>query len=117
MNDETVAEEFPKFRLGKDIESRYAPLVGTLACSFKQMSRAFGRPTFSAENNDFFDGSEKCAWHIEFETGHTAVIAENRPFGDSDYPFEKANEWKINSRHGDTINWIKSILRYANPSD
>lgn len=108
---------YPKYRSGKDIEARFAPLQGTLGCNFEHITAAFGRPTFSVDNNDTFEGNETCAWHIQFETGETAILAENREFGNQEDSYEIAKTWKVNSRFPNTHAWIRQIIRDANPTE
>lgn len=107
---------YPAFRTGKDVEARFAPNVGVLSCNFNHILRAFGRPNFSVDNNDSFEGTEQCAWHIQFQTGHTAILSENREFGNLEDSYELSKTWKVNTRHPQTYEWIKQIIRDANPN-
>lgn len=105
---------YPLFRTGKDIEVKFAPNIGVLSCNYNHILRAFGRPTFSIENNDSFDGTETVSWHIQFQSGPTAILAENREFGDSEKSYELSKTWKVNTRFPQAYEWIKQIIRDAN---
>lgn len=113
MNTELT---YPKFRSNKNVLVKFAPNVGTLACTYNQVVRAFGQPSLSIDNNDTFDGTEQCCWLVQFETGETVSISENRAFGNTEAHYNNSHEWKINTRSVRTYEWIKSIIRDANPS-
>jgi hypothetical protein len=93
---------YPPFRTSKEIDVRFAP--------------QFGQPTFSTDNNDTFEGTEQCAWNIQFQNGSAVVISENRGFGASDSHYEKSTSWKVNSRDTNTYTWIKEAIRDSNPN-
>lgn len=107
---------YPKYRLGKSVEVKMTPQSGIMKCNYKHLVRAFGQPTFSTESGDEFDGVEKVAWHIQFETGHVAKISDVRPFGIHDMDFKTVSEWKVNSHNTEVYEWIKDIIRDANPN-
>jgi hypothetical protein len=107
---------YPAFRTGKDIEVRFAPSVGVISCKYNQILRALGKPTFSVENNDSFDGTETAAWHIQFQSGESAILAENREFGYSEDSYEISKTWKVNTRFPKTYEWVKQLIRDANPN-
>lgn len=108
---------YPKHRTNKDLEVRFAPHQGNLGCNYGHVKQAFGNPTVSVDNNDSFEGTETCAWYIQFESGETAILAENREFGNQEDSYELAKSWKVNSRFPRTYEWIKQIIRDANPSE
>lgn len=112
MNDRA----YPMFRLSRDIDIRFLPQIGIMSCGYKHLVRAFGQPTFSIENNDTFEGTEQCAWNIQFENGLTATIAEERGFGKSEQHYERCTSWKVNGRDNRTYEWIKEIIRDSNPN-
>jgi hypothetical protein len=107
---------YPQFRTSKDIDIRFAPQVGVMSCGYNHLVRAFGIPTFSVDNNDTFEGTEQCAWNVQFENGLTVCIAEERGFGKAEQHYERATSWKVNSRDERTYNWIKQIIRDSNPN-
>ncbi len=109
-------KSYPMFRTSRDIEVRFAPQIGIMSCGYSHLVRAFGQPTFSVENNDTFEGTEQCAWHIQFENGSTVVVSEDRGFGKSEQHYERATTWKVNGRDERTYNWVKEVLRDANPN-
>lgn len=109
-------ENYPKYRVSKDIEVKFAPPQGKINCSFHQIVRAFGRPPLSVDNNDSFEGTEQCQWNIQFETGHRAIIAESRAFGNTEQHYEKTTNWKVNSLEPRVFEWIKQIIRDSNPN-
>ena len=108
--------EYPKHRLGKTIEVKMAPQVGIMSCQYRHILKAFGQPTFSTESGDEFDGVEKVAWHIQFETGHVAKISDVRPFGVHDIDYRTVNEWRVNAHDETVYDWIKNKIRDANPN-
>lgn len=107
---------YPAFRTGKDVDARFAPSAGVIACSYRHINNAFGLPTFSVENNDSFEGTEQCAWHIQFQNGVTAILSENREFGNNEDSYELTKTWKINTRTPQAYEWVKQIIRDANPN-
>lgn len=109
-------KSYPMFRTSRDIEVRFAPQIGVMSCGYNHIIRAFGQPTFSVDNNDTFEGTEQCAWHIQFENGSTVVISEERGFGKAEQHYERANSWKVNGRDERTYNWVKEIIRDSNPN-
>lgn len=109
-------KSYPMFRTSRDIETRFAPQLGIMSCGYNHLVRAFGQPTFSVENNDTFEGTEQCAWHIQFANGLTATIAEERGFGKAEQNYHQSTSWKVNGRDGKTYEWIKQIIRDANPN-
>lgn len=111
-----IESKYPAYRVGKGIDIKFAPNIGTLSCNYGHVVRAFGTPSFSVENNDSFEGTETVSWHIEFQTGHTAILAEDREFGHVENSHETSKTWKINSRFPQTFEWIKQIIRDSNPN-
>jgi len=109
-------KKYPPFRTSKEIDVRFAPQLGIISCGYHHLVRTFGQPTFSADNNDTFEGTEQCAWNIQFQNGSGVVISENRGFGISDSHYEKSKSWKVNSRDTNTYTWIKEAIRDANPN-
>ena len=107
--------KYPKYRLGKSVAVKMTPQSGIMKCDYKHILRAFGQPTFSTESGDDFDGVEKVAWHIQFETGQVAKISDVRPFGTHDIDHKTVKEWRVNSHNTDVFEWIKQIIRDANP--
>lgn len=112
-----MEKNYPRFRTSRELDVRFAPQLGIMQCGYNHIVRAFGQPTFSVENNDTFEGTEQCAWHIEFENGNTAVIAEERGFGDRDHNVKDTTAWKVNSRSPHMYEWIKQIIRDSNPNE
>jgi hypothetical protein len=97
-----------------------AQYLGTIACSYKHLTSTFGEPTFAIDRHDFFDGSERCTWVIEFESGHTALISEEVESEDSKYDFndkgyQLSTGWKINAHAPVVYDWIKQAIRDSNP--
>lgn len=110
-------QTYPKYRLSKDIEIRFAPRQTVISCTYNQLVRSFGRPNLSVDNNDSFDGTEQCAWHIQFESGDAVILAEHRPFGETERHYEASREWKINTRSTRAVEWVKQIIRDSNPNE
>ena len=106
---------YPRHRMGKDVVVRLPPQVGVMECEFSHLIKAFGQPTFSTEAGDEFDGIEKVAWHIEFETGHVAKVSDVRPFGLHEMDTRTVKEWKVNAHDEKVYEWIKQKIRDANP--
>lgn len=109
-------KQYPKFRNTKQVELRFSPQIGIMECGYSHIVRAFGQPTFSAGNNDVFDGTEQCAWIIQFETGEVVRIAEERGFGDREHDYTETKRWKVNSVTSRAYDWIKQAIRDANPN-
>jgi len=109
-------KKYPKFRNTREIEFRFSPQIAVMECGYNHIVRTFGQPTFSAGNNDVFDGTEQCAWQIQFETGENVRIAEERGFGDKDHDYMKTTRWKINSASNRAYDWVKEAIRDANPN-
>lgn len=107
--------KYPKFRSNKELELRFAPQVAIMECGYNHIVRTFGQPTFSAGNNDVFDGTEQCAWQIQFETGEVVRIAEERGFGDKEHDYTQSTRWKVNSASTRAYEWIKQAIRDSNP--
>lgn len=107
---------YPKHRMGKDIPVRLAPQVGVMQCNYVHLVRAFGNPNFSIDYGDEFDGVEKCAWHIQFESGETAKISDVRPFGSNELSYKDVKEWRVNAHSEHVYEWIKEKIRDANPN-
>lgn len=107
--------KYPKFRTNKDLDVRFAPQVGVMSCGYNHIVNTFGQPNLSAGNNDTFEGTEQCAWIVEFETGESARIAEERGFGDREHDYTNSKTWKVNTRSSRTYDWIKEAIRDANP--
>jgi hypothetical protein len=108
-------KQYPKYRTSKELHFKFTPQLAVMQCSYSHIVNAFGQPTFSSGNNDNFDGTEQCAWHIQFETGQTIKIAEERGFGDRDHDYTKSNTWKINTLQSIAYEWVKQAIRDANP--
>jgi len=112
---------FPAFRNGSDIDVRFAPNLGVIECSYTHLKRTFGLPTYRSDNNDVFEGNERCVWMIQFENGPTVSITEHIEFGmksddeESDAPYVRSTRWRINSNHRETYQWVKSAIIYSNP--
>lgn len=109
-------KKYPRYRTSRDLEIKFAPQVSVLACGYNHLVRTFGQPTFSAGNNDTFEGTEQCAWHIQFESGETVRIAEERGFGDREHDFTRSKSWRVNSHSPVAYAWIKDAIRDANPN-
>jgi hypothetical protein len=112
----SIEKSFPKYRTSKELDLRFAPQVAVMECGYHHIVRTFGQPTFSASNNDSFEGTEQCSWYIQFETGDQVSIAEERGFGDRDHDVTKTTTWKINTRSSNTYEWVKQAIRSANPN-
>ncbi len=106
---------YPKYRIGKDVEVKLAPQVGIMECEYRHLVKAFGNPSFSSDSGDEFDGVEKVAWHIQFETGHVAKISDVRPFGVHDMDYRYIKEWRVNAHEQHVYEWIKEMIRNLNP--
>ncbi len=107
---------YPRHRMGKDIVVKMTPQVGVMECEYRHLVKACGQPTFTVDAGDEFDGVEKVAWHIQFETGHVAKICDVRPFGTHDIDYHVVKEWRVNAHNEEAYEWIKEKIRDANPS-
>lgn len=107
---------YPKHRMSKNIVVKMAPQLGIMGCEYRHLLKAFGLPTFSTDSGDEFDGVEKVAWHIEFETGHVAKICDVRPFGTHDIDYKTVKEWRVNGHDQKVYDWIMEKVRDANPN-
>lgn len=107
---------YPKFRNTKEIEVRFSPQIAVMECGYNHIVKTFGQPTFSSGNNDVFEGTEQCAWQIQFETGEVVRIAEERGFGDREHDYTESKRWKVNSGTTRAYEWIKEAIRDANPN-
>ena len=105
---------YPRYRVDKHIPIKMAPQLGVMECLYKHLVKAFGNPSYSIDYGDDFDGVEKCAWHIEFESGQVAKISDVRPFGKQDSDYRTINNWKVNAHSENTYEWIKQIIRDKN---
>lgn len=108
-------KQYPRFTSGKDVEIKMTPQMGIIACNYSHLVRSFGQPTYSADGGDEFDGIEKCAWHILFETGERVRISDNRTFG-ADQRIELVDSWRVNTHSQPAYEWIKQIIRDRNPN-
>ena len=110
-----ATKNYPRHRTSKELEIRFAPQVAVMACGYEHLVRTFGQPTFSVGNNDTFEGTEQCAWHIQFESGETVRIAEERGFGDREHDYMRSKSWRVNTHVPRAYEWIKEAIRDANP--
>jgi hypothetical protein len=110
-----MEREYPRYASGKNIQIKMTPQMATMGCDYHHLVRAFGQPSFSSDAGDEFDGIEKCAWHIEFETGERVRISDVRPFGMDD-SVTKTKEWRVNTLSQTAYEWIKQIIRDSNPN-
>lgn len=106
---------YPRFRTSKDLDVRFAPQISIMECEYRHIVKTFGHPNFSAGNNDTFDGTEQCAWYIQFETGEIISISEERGFGDREHDYTQSKRWRVNSHSKVAYNWLKNAIRDANP--
>lgn len=112
----SIERNYPKFRNTREAENRFAPQVGVMECGYHHLVRTFGQPTFSAENNDTFEGTEQCSWQIQFENGDVVTISEERGFGDREHDVKNTKKWKVNTRTPRSYDWIKEAIRDSNPN-
>lgn len=112
----TEEKQYPRYRNSKELELRFTPQIGIMECEYRHLISAFGQPTFSADNNDTFEGTEQCSWQIQFESGDLVLISEERGFGDRDHDYKKSTTWKVNSHSQRAYEWIKQAIRDANPN-
>lgn len=110
------SQSYPKFATGKDIEIKMTPQMGIIECSYKHLVRTFGQPTFSRDSGDEFDGVEKIAWHVVFETGDRVRICDVRQFGSMEDDFSKTTNWRVNTHSENAYEWIKQAIRESNPN-
>jgi hypothetical protein len=108
--------QYPKFRTSKDIQMKFVPQVGVMSCEYRHIVNTFGQPTFSSDNNDTFEGTEQCVWHIQFETGETISVSEERGFGDREHDYKKSKSWRVNTHSKNAYEWVKQAIRDANPN-
>lgn len=116
MSEETTKKEYPRYRTSKDLNLKFTPQISVMECAFRHIVKAFGQPTFSTDNNDQFEGTEQCAWQIEFETGDLVLISEERGFGDREHDYRSSKTWKVNTHSQRAYGWVKEIIRDANPN-
>jgi hypothetical protein len=109
-------KSYPKYRTSKELQMKFAPQVAVMSCGYNHIARTFGQPTLSAGNNDTFEGTEQCAWLIQFESGDTISIAEERGFGDREHDYTHTKTWKVNTRSQRAYEWVKQAIRDANPN-
>jgi hypothetical protein len=112
----TTEKNYPKFRTNKEIQMKFAPQVAVMSCGYNHIVNTFGQPTFSSNNNDTFEGTEQCSWLIQFETGDTVSIAEERGFGDREHDYRNTTTWKVNTRSVNAYEWVKQAIRDSNPN-
>lgn len=110
-----ATKEYPRYRTSKELEIRFAPQVGVMSCGYNHLVRTFGQPTFSSGNNDTFEGTEQCAWHVQFENGDLVRIAEERGFGDREHDYTQSKAWRVNTHAPRAYAWVKEAIRDANP--
>lgn len=108
--------KYPKYRTTKNLDLKFSPQIAVMECGYNHIVRTFGQPTFSANNNDTFDGTEQCAWVVQFETGEVVRVAEERGFGDKEHDYTKSTRWKVNSATTRAYEWLKEAIRDANPN-
>lgn len=109
-------KSYPRYRTGKSIEIKMTPQIGSMECGYHHLVRTFGQPTFSSEAGDEFDGVEKVAWHIQFESGELVRISDIREFGALENDQNKMKVWRVNTHSQDAYNWIKQAIRDSNPN-
>lgn len=112
---DNTGQKYPRYRMGKDIVIKMTPQHIVMECGYNHLIRAFGQPTFSHDAGDEFDGIEHYAWHIQFETGEKIRVSDIRNFGTDESP-NKITNWRINTHSHDAYEWLKSIIRDANPN-
>lgn len=108
-------KQYPKFMVSKKIEIKMTPQIGIIECGYRHLINAFGQPSFSRDAGDEFDGVEKVAWHIQFESGERVRICDVREFGSMEDDQTKTSNWKVNAHTPNAYGWIKQIIRDANP--
>ncbi len=107
---------YPKFATGKGIEVKMTPQMGIIECQYRHLTRTFGQPTFSRDAGDEFDGVERVAWHIMFESGERVRICDVREFGSMEDDQNKIKNWRVNTNSQNAYNWIKQAIRESNPN-
>lgn len=107
---------YPKYRTSKDFQIKFAPQVGVMSCSYIHLVKTFGQPSLSADNSDTFEGTEQCAWLIQFESGDLVSISEERGFGDREHDYRHSQTWKVNTHSPRVYEWIKQAIRDSNPN-
>ena len=61
-------KQYPRFMVSKNVEIKMTPQMGIIECNYRHLVNAFGQPSYSKDSGDEFDGVERVAWHIQFET-------------------------------------------------
>ena len=108
-------KQYPKFMVSKNIEIKMTPQMGIIECNYRHLINAFGQPSYSRDAGDEFDGVERVAWHIQFQTGERVRLSDVREFGSMEDDQTKVNKWRVNTHSTDAYNWIKEVIRDANP--
>lgn len=109
-------KKYPAYRTGKDIQVKMIPQMGIIACDHRHLVRSFGQPSFSRDAGDEFDGVERLAWHIQFESGELVRICDVREFGSLEDEPTKTKNWRVNTLSQNAYEWIKEAIRDANPN-
>ncbi|WWT39387.1 hypothetical protein [Microcystis phage Mel-JY01] len=104
-----------RFRTGKGIDVKMIPSFGQIACDYNHIYRTFGKPNFSVDAGDEFDGVEKCAWHIQFENGEVVRITDVREFGSKIDDYVECKRWNVNTLSRDAYEQVISAIRHHNP--
>ena len=107
---------YPRYRAAKNVQIKMTPQMGIIECSHKHLIRAFGQPTFTRDAGDEFDGVERIAWHIQFESGETVRICDVRSFGSIEDEPSKVTNWRVNTHSTNAYEWIKEAIRDSNPN-
>jgi hypothetical protein len=107
---------YPKFATGKGIEIKMTPQMGVIECGYGHLIRTFGQPTYSRDAGDEFDGVERVAWHIMFQSGERVRISDVRVFGSLEDDHNKIKNWRVNTHSQNAYNWIKQAIRESNPN-
>lgn len=109
-------KKYPPYRAGKSIVIKMIPQIGIIECQYKHLVRAFGQPTFSRDAGDEFDGVERMAWHIQFQSGEVVRICDVRAFGSMEDEPTRVNNWRVNTVSQNAYEWIKEAIRESNPN-